>query len=136
MANRALIVLTSQAKRAEAVRWIAAAPAYSRITFAGPKRTLPQNDMMWGLLTDISVQAEWAGKRRKPGEWKDIFTAALRSSRDSLEVVPGLNGGFVLLGMHTSDLSAEEMSDLIELILAWGAQNEITFTCPGRAAAA
>lgn len=136
MTAKAVRTLWKDSDRAMVVRWIAAAPQGSRVEVKGPKRTLPQNEMMWCLLTDVAQQAEWAGKRRTTEQWKDIFTAALRSANNGLEVVPGLEGGFVLLGMHTSDLSKTEMSDLIELILAWGAQHDIEFSQPARNAAA
>lgn len=36
-------------------------------------------------------------------------------------------GSFVLLGLRTSDMSKEEMSALIELIHAFGAEHNVTF---------
>ena len=43
-------------------------------------------------------------------------------------VVPGIDpGSFVLLGLHTSDMSKDEMSNLIELIHAFGAEHDVVF---------
>jgi hypothetical protein len=43
-------------------------------------------------------------------------------------IVPNLDGsGFVNLGTRSSDLSVEEMSDLIELIHAFAAKRGIQF---------
>ena len=49
--------------------------------------------------------------------------AALRKAR----VVPGIDGGFVPLGMRTSDMSKGELSQLLELIAAFGAERGVKF---------
>lgn len=128
--SRVAVILNGDAARQRAVAWVKAAPVNSRLEMRPPKRSLPQNSRLWAALTDVATQKEWAGKRRTTGEWKDIFSAALRSANNGLEVVPGLEGGFVLLGMHTSDLSREEMSDLLELISEWGARHGVVFSEP------
>ena len=79
---------------------------------------------MWLRLTDISRQMDWYGKRHTPTEWKDIFTAALRKA----EVVPGIDGGFVVLGQSTSDMGVEEMTSLLELIAAFAAERGLELT--------
>lgn len=40
-----------------------------------PKRSNPQNRLMWALLQDVSRQVLWHGKRLAPEDWKDLFTA-------------------------------------------------------------
>ena len=52
-----------------------------------------------------------------------MFTAALRKQR----AVPGIDGGFVVLGNSTSKMTVAEMSELIELIGAFGAQHGVVF---------
>jgi hypothetical protein len=118
-----------------AQRLVARAPEGSAVVIKPPRRTLDQNDKLHAMLTDIARQKEWAGAKRDVEAWKDIFTAALRSAQHGLDVVPGLNGGFVLLGMHTSGMSKAEMSDLIELVYAWGAENGVVWTEPEAEAA-
>jgi hypothetical protein len=97
------------------------------VTFKQDKRTLDQNALMWKLLTTVSQQAEWHGKKRSPGDWKDLFTASLLAAANGLEAVPGLEGGFMILGLHTSDMTKAEESALIEWIYAWGANHGVTF---------
>jgi hypothetical protein len=41
--------------------------------------------------------------------------------------VPGVDGGFVVLGQSTSKMTKGEMVELIELILAFGAQQGVKF---------
>ena len=120
--SRALITLRCNADRARANKLLADVPNGTRVEFKKAKRTLGQNDLMWGRLTDVARQIEWHGKKLNPQDWKDIFTAALRESR----VVPGIEPGtFVSLGLHTSDMTKEEMSALLDLIDAFAAERGI-----------
>lgn len=130
--TRALITMNGKAERERAARWIAAAPAGTRVEFKAPRRTLPQNDRMWAMLTDISCQLKWHGMRLSPDDWKLIFLDGLKRE---LRLVPNLDGnGFVNLGRSSSDLSKQEMSDLMELIAAFGANHGVKFFEPGEAA--
>lgn len=120
--SRALVTLRNGDDRERACRWIRQAPPGSRIEFKSPRRTLPQNDRMWAMLTEVSTQLAWHGQRLTPEDWKDLFMGALRKER----LVPGINGGLTSIGMRTSDLTKEEMSDLIELINVFAAEHGIT----------
>jgi hypothetical protein len=52
-----------------------------------------------------------------------------------LRVVPNIDGtGFVPLGRSSSKLTVKEMTDLIELIFAFGAKHGVTFTDEAKAA--
>jgi hypothetical protein len=86
-------------------------------------RTIKQNDLMWSLLTEISEQVIWHGQKLSKEGWKDVLTAALKNQ----SVVPGINGGFVVLGQSTSKMTVAEMIDVIELSYAFGAQNGVKF---------
>jgi hypothetical protein len=122
--SRALIVLRDHLDRSRALSWIAKAPPGTRVEFKSAKRTLPQNDLLWARLTEIARQVEWYGQHLSTTDWKDIFTASLRRAR----VVPGLEpGSFVPLGMRTSDMSKEEMGNLLDLIEAFAAERGVTF---------
>jgi len=77
------------------------------------------------MLTDISKQMTWHGQRLRPDDWKLVFLDALNSE---VRAVPNLSGnGFVNLGRSSSDLSKSEMSDLIELMFAFGAEHGVEF---------
>jgi hypothetical protein len=52
-------------------------------------------------------------EKRTTHEWKDLFTGAVKVAGGGVEAVPGLEGGLMLLGLHTSDMSVDEMADLI-----------------------
>lgn len=88
-----------------------------------PTRSLEQNSLMWPLLEDLAQQVVWYGQRLTKDEWKDVMTAALKKQR----AVPGIDGGFVVLGEKTSRYTKQELSDLIEQIYAFGAQHNVKF---------
>lgn len=89
-------------------------------------RSLEQNSRMWAMLTDVSKQVDWYGRRLTPEEWKHVFSASLKKQ----DVVPGLDGGFVVLGLSTSKMSVKEMTDLMDLVEAFGAERGVRFTAP------
>jgi len=106
-------------------RGLAAGPV--QIALGRPRRTLDQNAKLWPMLTDISKQVEWYGHWLTPEEWKHVLTAALHQEQ---KVVPGINGGFVVLGLSTSRMNKREFSDLIELISAFGAEHGVEWSEP------
>lgn len=123
--SRAEIVIQGSADRARASRLLNVVPAGTRVAFKGARRSVDQNSKMWAMLTEVSHQVEWHGQPLRPDDWKLLFLDALtRESR----VVPSLDGtGSVDLGRSSSDLSKQEMSDLIELIHAFGANHGVIF---------
>lgn len=123
--SRALVVCKTDADRQRAAAWAMKAPEGTRIEFKAVKRTMAQNDRMWSMLTDVATQVRWHGQRLTAEEWKLLFLDALdRETR----TVPSLDGqGVVSLGRSSSDLSRQEMSDLQELIAAFGAERGVKF---------
>jgi hypothetical protein len=123
--SRAVVVITSRAMRERVAHWAEKAPAGTRVEFKAPRRSVPQNDRMWAMLTDLAKQVKWHGLHLTPDDWKLIFLDALKRE---VRMVPNLDGnGFVSLGRSSSDLSKSEMGDLMELIAAFGANHGVTF---------
>ena len=123
--SRALVVLRTQADRNLIAKWAASAPEGTRVEMKKPKRTLPQNDRMWAMLTEIAQQVTYHGLRLSPDDYKLIFLDALNRE---LRAVPNLDGnGMVNLGRSSSDLSVEEMGDLFLLIEKFGAEHGVQF---------
>lgn len=87
-------------------------------------RTLQQNARMWAMLNDVSRHVEWHGVKLSPEDWKHVFSASLRRQR----VVPGLDGELVVLGQSTSKMTKHELSDLMELISAFGAERGVQWS--------
>lgn len=109
----------SPANRAEIVHDIEAAIFGTRVTLQAPRRTNSQNRLLWVLLNRISAEVTHAGMKHSPQVWKAIFMHGLGKQMD---FAPGLDGEIVGLGYRSSELSKEEMSDLIEFIRAENAQ--------------
>ncbi len=126
--SRAQVVIRRPADRALINQWVERAPDGTRVEFKRAKRTVDQNNRMWAMLTDVSMQLEWHGKRLRADDWKLVFLDGLKRE---LRIVPNLDGtGFVNLGRSSSDLSKSEMSDLMELIAAFGAEHGVKFNDP------
>lgn len=122
---RYLIPISTDADRAKAAKWANQAPAGTRVEFKAPKRSIPQNDRMWAMLTDIATQLPWHGIKLSPEDWKLLF---LDSLKRELRMVPNIDGnGFVNLGRSSSDLSKDEMTGLIDLMHAFGANHDVVF---------
>jgi len=130
--GRFTIQLNTLEAKAKARDLITRAPPETFLTFKRNKRSLPQNDVMWASLTEVSQQTTWHGLKLAPEDWKLIFLDALKRE---LRVVPNLDGnGFVQLGRSSSDLTKDEMSNFLELIWAFGAQRGVVFNDERRAA--
>lgn len=121
--SRATVIIRTDADRQKVATWAKNVQPGSRVEFKAPRRSLPQNDRLWAMLTDVAHQVDWYGQKLNAEDWKTMFTAALRKSH----VVPGIDGGFVPLGMRTSDMSKGELSSLLELIAAFGAERGVKF---------
>lgn len=77
------------------------------------------------MLTDIARQLPWHGVKLTPDDWKLVFLDALKRE---VRMVPNIDGnGFVNLGRSSSDLSKQEMGDLLDLIAEFGARHGVQF---------
>ncbi len=122
--SRYLVTLHTKDDRVRAINIIAAAPDGARVEIKAAKRSLPQNDRMWAMLSDVAMQLPWHGQKITPDDWKLIFLDGLKGE---IRTVPNIDGtGFVSL-RRSSDLTKDEMSNLIDLIGAFGAEHGVTF---------
>lgn len=122
MSKRTFILAHDEARR-NAVQFVQNAPQGYCVTVSEPTRTLEQNALMWPLLDRISKQVVWYGTKLSSEDWKDVLTASLRGQRSA----PGIDGGFVIFGERTKTYTKAQFSELIELILAFGAQHGVDF---------
>lgn len=96
------------------------------LTLGRMVRSLAQNNRMWAVLTDIAKQVEWHGMTLSKEDWKEMFSAIQGNQR----VVPGLQGGFVVLGVPTRKQDKQWFSDLFELINSFGAEHNVRWSDP------
>jgi hypothetical protein len=97
----------------------------TRVEFRDAKRSHDQNSKLWACLTDIASQLAWHGQKLTPDDFKLVFLDALKRE---MRIVPNIDGnGFVNLGRSSSNLSKADFADLLEIILAFGAQHGVVF---------
>ena len=120
--SKAAITLYSEANRKKAAHWCMEGPAGSVVTFNGPKRSIPQNARLHAVLTHF-LQFEWYGQKYDVDAWKLFFLEALKGHQ--AQFMPSMNGGVIPIGRHTSKLSKELFSDLMEMISAFAAEHNI-----------
>jgi hypothetical protein len=125
--NKQSYFLIDSERRRNCIEFIKTLPANPAsplvVTIQEKTRSLDQNAKLWATLSDVSDQVDWHGRKLTSEEWKWVFTAALKKQ----DVVPGIDGGFVVLGQSTSRMTVGEMRDLIELISAFGAEQGVRF---------
>lgn len=123
--SRALVILNSQADRQKVANWAMKLPSGTRVEFKEAKRSSEQNARFWAMLTDVATQLTWHGQKLSTDDWKLIFLDALKRE---LRMVPNItSNGFVNLGRSSSGLTKSEFSDLIEIIMAFGAEHGVQF---------
>lgn len=104
--------------------WLLCGGGVLVVTAKPETRSLRQNARLWAMLTDISKQVVWHGRKLSPDAWKCVFTASLKKQ----DVAPGLHGDFVVLGQSTSKMTRREMGDLQTLIEAFGAERGVVWS--------
>jgi hypothetical protein len=104
--------------------WVDKARPGVSIAFKRPgRRTLDQNSLMWPMLRSIQKHMhEWEGRELSLEQWKELFMGSLWGAFS----VPGIHGGIVHIGSrHSSSLSKDEMSELLESIIAFAVERGI-----------
>jgi len=117
-------VLSHDAARANAIEAIKTAPQGYCVSIKAPTRSLEQNALMWSVLNHIARQVEWYGEKLTSEDWKTMLTASVKKQKTR----PGIDGGFVVMGTSTSKMTVTEMTELIELAYAFGADKGVKWT--------
>lgn len=102
-------------------------PEGTVVRFSEPTRSLEQNALLHALCADVAESRQWHGLTLDVEAWKRIFVEAWSRTEGKTpgRLVPALDGkGIVALGIQTRTLSKSDLSDLVEFIQAWIAENE------------
>jgi hypothetical protein len=105
----------------------------SRVEIKGPKRSTDQNAALWAMLSELADQLRWGGQKMSAEDFKLVMLDALRRERrDEMRIVPSYDRtGFVNISpTSSSDLSHEEMRDLLTLTRAFGDQHGVVWSEP------
>ena len=110
-----------------AQEYIRNAPDGHIVTIAEPSRTLDQNALLHDILTSVSKQCDYLGKKRSVDFWRGLFVSGWEiASGRKPEIVPGLEGEFINIRRSTTQMSKRDFSSLCEYVYAWCAMNGIT----------
>lgn len=116
--------LINQNIKENACEAIMNAPEGYRVQIQPPTRTLQQNDKLWAMLNEVSKQVEWYGQYYPKEVWKTIFLTAYGVE---MRFVPAIDGGQIPIARSSTRLTISQMSDLIEIIYAFGAKHGVRF---------
>ena len=123
--------LFSPRQRSLAIDAVRNAPEHCIVEIKQRTRTLDQNAMLWRLLTLASRHVMWSVNGQEtvlsPEEWKDVFTASLIQEQ---RIARGIRGGFVMLGKSTSRMTVSQLSELIEFINSFLAEQGVEIEQP------
>ena len=115
------ITISSEAARKRACEWVSKAPDGYRITVQSVQRTKKQNDRQWPMLSAISTQLVWHGRRYTPEQWRDYFMHQLNGGA----FMPDEDGGMIPIGRSSSNLDKEEHSLFQDLIEAFAERHGV-----------
>lgn len=124
--NKPSFALRSESDRARAIALLQRVDLTAGWTWTMREevRSDAQNRRMWAMLRDISRQVEWYGQKLSDEDWKHIFSASVQKQR----AVPGLDGGFVVLGISTRKQSKAWFNDMFDVMEAFAAERAVRFT--------
>lgn len=92
------------------------------------RRSLDQNRKLNAMCGDLAEQVKWHGQMLSKDDWRHMFVAAYRKEQ---RVVPGFDGGFIVLGASSRGLTVPECIDVIEMMFAFGAEKGVRWSEQG-----
>jgi len=95
-----------------------------KVAITDETRSDAQNRRLWAMLRDVSKQVEWYGQQLSDEDWKHVFSAGVEKQR----AVPGLDGGFVVMGISTRKQSKQWFGDMFHVMEAFGAEHQVRWT--------
>lgn len=118
------IILRGAIQREFAKAMIDKAPVDAVVKISPATRSDDQNAKMWAMLSDVS-RAKPEDRMHTPEVWKCLFMNAL-GHETAFEM--GLDNRPFPVGFRSSRLTKAQMSDLIEMIYAYGAQHNVKWS--------
>lgn len=125
-----LQILNSAHSRTRARALVDQAPEGSTVTVVPPGRTIPQNKLLWAMLSDIS-RAKPDGRQHTTEVWKALF---MNACEHECQFEIGLDGRPFPMGFSSSRLSKAQMADLITFMYQYGDEHGVRWSDEARAA--
>ena len=119
--SKVVRTIRSRQDRELICKWVMAADDLSIFELREPKRSTEQSDKMWAMIGDVRRQRPLLhGLKMTADMWKSVF---MQAAGMEVTLLPTLAGdGFFPYGNRSSELNREEMSNVIEQIYQYAAQ--------------
>ena len=121
------VILREGAQRILAKSIIDAAPVGAVVNVREATRTNDQNSKMHAMLSDIS-RSKPNGLMHTPDIWKALM---MKACGHQVQFVLGIDGEPFPVGFRSSRLRKSQMSDLIEFMYQYGAENGVVWSDHG-----
>lgn len=118
MSEKRYFVIANADVRRRALDAVSEASDGCSVVIGPPSRSADQNAAQWPILEAFSQQLKWPVNgqmvRMSSEEWKDVLSAAFQN--ETARIAMGLDGGVVMLGLRTSQMSKKRFSDWLEFL--------------------
>jgi hypothetical protein len=137
-------ILRNDTIRANCADWaLIHAPDGWMVTFSEPVKSRIEESKYHAMISDISKQMTFMGKKRDLESWKRLliesFVTVMRDTAkaqdkpdpfpDQSEVLPSLDGQrIVQLGVQSRKFTVKIAAEFIEYLLHYGAENNVVWT--------
>jgi hypothetical protein len=137
--SKRTFILAHAVARARAIECVQEAPDGHMVSVSEPTKKRAQEERYHAMIGDISVQAEYAGKKWHREDMKrillDEFADEMRSAGTPLHhdgrLIPSEDGRRVIqLGIQSREFLVKEASAFIEFLFAYGADRQVRWTEP------
>lgn len=122
------VIIRGEDQRRLAKHLIDRAPTDAVVTIREGTRTTDQNSKFHAMLSDIS-RAKPQGRKHTPDVWKALM---MKACGHQVQFALGIDGEPFPIGFRSSQLSKAQMSDLIEFMYQFGAENGVVWSNEAR----
>lgn len=123
-----VVIIRGEDQRRLAKHLIDRAPTDAVVTIKEGTRTADQNAKFHAMLADIS-RAKPQGRKHTPDVWKALM---MKACGHQVQFVLGIDGEPFPMGFRSSRLTKAQMSDLIEFMYQFGAENGVVWSDEAR----
>ena len=122
------VIIRGEDQRRLAKHLIDRAPTDAVVTIKEGTRTPDQNSKFYAMLSDIS-RSKPQGRKHTPDVWKALM---MKACGHQVQFALGIDGELFPIGFRSSQLSKAQMSDLIEFMYQFGAENGVVWSDEAR----
>ena len=94
-------------------------------TLSRPLRTPKQNNKLHPLIRDVQTQVKWMNLTNEKS-WREFFCGIIKGQKPA--ITP--EGNVIMIGVSSTELSVEQMSECIEYIYHFGSERQVKWSEP------